>query len=69
MTDNKIEVKFREYDKRWVVWEYMIDPCYDPNEMDESSIPYISSRWIMTGVFRDEKDAKKYKDERIRKSA
>lgn len=61
-----IEVKQRAFDNKFVIWEYMIDPSFEFNSNeDESELPlYVSRKWIMTGVFKNEKEAINYSKKR-----
>lgn len=51
------EVVQRDYDKKFVLWGYTVDPTYDTQIVDEHTIPFIPQRWIMLGVFEYAKEA------------
>ena len=47
---NKVEFTQREYDKKWIMWSYEVDPTVDLEEFHgrEMLIPY---RWVPRGVY------------------
>jgi len=58
----RTEIKRRKFDNKFVVWVYMVDPTYNPNELEESNIPYISQRWVMVAVEDNIKEARREED-------
>lgn len=46
----QFEIKKRDFDNKFVLWGYMVDPSYDPKEVNEENIPFIPQRWIMLYV-------------------
>lgn len=55
----KTEIKKREIDGQYVLWGFTVDPTYDPNEVDEFTVPYIPQRWIMLGVYDEYREAER----------
>jgi len=55
------EISKRSVDGKHVVWKYMADPCFVPDEneakLGNDMLPYVSFRWVMVGVHDEHKDA------------
>lgn len=59
------EISKRAADGKYVVWGYIVDPCYDASKLDERMIPFIPQRWVAMGVYENEKIAQE-NEKRIR---
>ena len=53
----RTEITKRVPDSKYVVWGYIIDPTYEPADITEDNIQYISYRWVMQGVYSDKREA------------
>ena len=53
----KTEIKRRNFDGKYVLWGYTVDPTYRPEKINENNIPYIPQRWVMLGVYHEKQQA------------
>jgi hypothetical protein len=53
-----VEITKRPYDGMFNVFHFTKDPNYDIMVVDENNTTYVPKRWLLTGVFENETEAK-----------